>query len=64
MNVANMANIALVRDAVRTGADATRGIPGQYPADHGLSDSETSDSEESAPSVTEPDGSDAAAAVA
>jgi hypothetical protein len=48
-NAANMTNIALVRDAILTGADATRGIPvGQYP-DHSPSDSETSDSE-SAPS--------------
>ena len=63
MNVTNMANIALVRDAIQAGAYATRGIPfGQYP-DHSPSDSETSDSE-SAPSETEPDGSDAAAAVA
>ena len=47
MNVATVANIAPVRDAVQTGADAACCIPvcqGQYP-DHSPSDSETSDSE-------------------
>jgi hypothetical protein len=58
----NMANSTLARDAVQTGAAATRGTFGQYP-DHSPSDSETSDSE-SAPSETDLDGAGAAAAVA
>ena len=61
MNAANMATIALVRDAVQTGPDAACGIPGQYP--DSPSDSETSDSD-SAPSETDPDGAGAAAAAA
>jgi hypothetical protein len=58
---ANAARVPMVRDAIQTGADATRGIPvGQYP-DHSPSDSETGDSE-SAPSETAPDSAGAAAA--
>ena len=63
MNAANMGKSTLMRDAVQTGAAATRGIPaGQYP-DHSPSDSDLSDSER-APSETEPDGAGAEVAVA